>query len=195
MYTNIFPSQPLPHTFPRFPATLTLPTSMSMITISNITFVLFYVLFRYFLFLSYSFVAFNIFLCILFQIFFNTWCHPTTTTSSYFIPPQDIVAPPSNLPFTGRHLPFVGFTFTSQSSLSDTGSLKKTFPCSSNDAIVHPDQVNKGQIDMCDLDTASSRVFKNEAKVCFDNVMLVQLQPTFVFSKTNHVFLKKITKH
>lgn len=38
---------------------------------------------------------------------------------------QDIAPPVSHTGFTGQHLPFVGFTYTTESCFSDRGSLRR----------------------------------------------------------------------
>lgn len=40
------------------------------------------------------------------------------------VPQQDIAPPVSHTGFTGQHLPFVGFTYTTDSCFSDSGSVK-----------------------------------------------------------------------
>ncbi|XP_004698843.2 LOW QUALITY PROTEIN: serine/threonine-protein kinase MRCK beta [Echinops telfairi] len=43
----------------------------------------------------------------------------------------EILPPGSHAGFSGLHLPFIGFTFTTESSFSDRGSLKSTMQCGS----------------------------------------------------------------
>lgn len=44
----------------------------------------------------------------------------------FFLSVQDIAPPISHTGFTGQHLPFVGFTYTTDSCFSDRGQLRLT---------------------------------------------------------------------
>uniref|UniRef100_A0A182FTX3 non-specific serine/threonine protein kinase n=1 Tax=Anopheles albimanus TaxID=7167 RepID=A0A182FTX3_ANOAL len=72
-----------------------------------------------------------------------------TDTSNFDVDDADIklsdaVPPTTNPAFSGHHLPFVGFTFTKDSSLSDVGKLSRAISSSMNQTVIPSTTVGGG---------------------------------------------------
>ncbi|XP_050095568.1 serine/threonine-protein kinase MRCK alpha isoform X2 [Anopheles aquasalis] len=72
-----------------------------------------------------------------------------TDTSNFDVDDADIklsdaVPPTTNPAFSGHHLPFVGFTFTKDSSLSDVGKLSRAISSSINQTVIPSTAVGVG---------------------------------------------------
>uniref|UniRef100_A0A2M4CRR9 non-specific serine/threonine protein kinase n=1 Tax=Anopheles darlingi TaxID=43151 RepID=A0A2M4CRR9_ANODA len=72
-----------------------------------------------------------------------------TDTSNFDVDDADIklsdaVPPTTNPAFSGHHLPFVGFTFTKDSSLSDVGKLSRAISSSINQTVIPSTTVGGG---------------------------------------------------